>query len=164
MRRLAPLALAEGSASASTSLTAIRSSSGPGTGRVGSAAKDFSAPWVVNHLLVRPHAGEGVDDGYFADLDPDLRIEVAAHVWELGEYLRDLAAEGLWSPPAGIDGERLGHFPPCHLREQGMGRPWQELLHRTSGAALQTVGETTEEVEIYADGLVTRLADRVTRA
>ncbi|MCE1237346.1 MAG: hypothetical protein LWW93_13430 [Hyphomicrobiales bacterium] len=114
------------------------------TGRTGSAAAEFSAPWVVNHLLVRPHAGEGVDDGYFADLDPDLRIEVASHVWELGEYLRDLVAQGLWSLPAGIDGERLGHFPPCHLREQEMGRPWAELLAEIDGLDVTTLGRADD--------------------
>lgn len=110
------------------------------TGRAGSAAADFHETWVVNHIAVHEHAGEGIDDGYFSDIDANLRIAVASHTWELGEYLRALAEEGGMKPVAGLASEKLGYFPPCHLREQDMGRPWAELLAEMPGATVETVG------------------------
>lgn len=110
------------------------------TGRSGSAAEDFHETWVVNHIAAHACGGEGLDDGYFADLDPNLRIDVAAHTFELGEYLRDLEERGELRPVAGISTEKLGYFPPCHLREQAMGRPWQELLGAMPNARVETVG------------------------
>ncbi len=110
------------------------------TGRLGSAAAGFHDTWVINQIAVRPYAGEGEDDGYFADVDPSLRIDVAAHTWELGEYLRDLAAEGGLRLPEAVTSEKLAYFPPCHLREQAIGRPWYELLEGIAGTRIESVG------------------------
>lgn len=110
------------------------------TGRASSVAGDAHETWVLNHIAVHPHAGEGLDDGYFADLDANLRLDVAAHTWELGEYLRDLEAQGELKLPEGWTTEKLGYFPPCHLREQEMGRPWLELLEGVPEAKVETVG------------------------
>jgi len=110
------------------------------TGRTGSAAKDFHETWVINHIAAHACGGEGIDDGYFPDIDADLRIDVAAHTFELGEYLRGLAEEGALRPVAGITPEKLGYFPPCHLREQAMGRPWAELLGALPQTRIETVG------------------------
>lgn len=110
------------------------------TGRVGSAAAGFHDTWVINQIAVRPYAGEGEDDGYFAGVDPGLRIDVASHTWELGEYLRDLAAHGGLRPAGALPAEKLAYFPPCHLREQAIGRPWFELMEGIGGAAIAPVG------------------------
>lgn len=114
------------------------------TGRVGSAAAGFTETWVLNHIAAHAHGGEGHDDGYFTDLDANLRIDVAAHTFELGEYLRALDAEGGLKPVAGIAPEKLGYFPPCHLREQDMGRPWAELLADMPEATVETVGRADD--------------------
>lgn len=112
------------------------------TGRANAASEAFRKPWVLNQLQVKP--AHGYDDGYFAALDPDLRILIASHTWELGEYLRDLEARGELRASGPLTEEKRAYFPPCHLREQGMGRPWQDLLRRTADAELQTVGEATD--------------------
>lgn len=114
------------------------------TGRVNALAPSFYQTWVLNQMAVHPYAGEGVDDGYFSEIDPNLRIDVAGHVWELGEYLRDLSRAGDLKLPAALDPERLGYFPPCHLREQTMGRPWQELLSAIPGADIQPIGNAND--------------------
>ncbi|NLH83025.1 MAG: hypothetical protein GX458_19605, partial [Phyllobacteriaceae bacterium] len=77
------------------------------TGRVSSAGKGFHDAWVVNHLAAVAGASEGVDDGYLSEIDAELRIDVACHTWELGEYLRELAAAGELKAVAGIGGEKL---------------------------------------------------------
>jgi glycerol-3-phosphate dehydrogenase subunit C len=114
------------------------------TGRANSTAATFHQTWVLNHIATHRHAGEGVDDGYYSELDANLRIDVASHCWELGEYLRDLARTGDFKLPAAITGEKLAYFPPCHLREQNMGQPWRELLGNMPGSDLTTVGNADD--------------------
>jgi glycerol-3-phosphate dehydrogenase subunit C len=114
------------------------------TGRVGSAAADFTDAWVLNQILCRSYAGEGEDDGCFAGIDPRLRITVAAHTHELGEYLRKMAETGDLRPVDGLPPERLAYFPPCHLREQGIGRPWFDLLSGLPGARLEVTGRVDD--------------------
>ncbi|NLH79990.1 MAG: hypothetical protein GX458_03980, partial [Phyllobacteriaceae bacterium] len=41
---------------------------------------------------------------------------------------------------AGIGAEKLGYFPPCHLREQDIGRPWAELLAAVPGVRMEGIG------------------------
>ncbi|TBW38431.1 FeS-binding protein [Siculibacillus lacustris] len=114
------------------------------TGRVSSAAAGFHATWILNQIAMRPYAGEGLDDGYFADLDAKRRIAVASHTWELGEFLRDLARTGELRPVEAISTEKLAYFPPCHLREQGIGHPWSELLAAVPATRVETVGRSDD--------------------
>lgn len=111
------------------------------TGRLSGAARDFVAPWVINYNLGRHAKAGGGDVGYFASLDAERRIKVAAHVFELGEYLRLLDGEGALRLPAMGPSEKLSYFPPCHLREQAIGRPWLELLEKAPHADISPVGE-----------------------
>lgn len=39
--------------------------------------QDFHDTWVLNHVAATACGGEGLDDGYFADIDAELRIAVA---------------------------------------------------------------------------------------
>jgi glycerol-3-phosphate dehydrogenase subunit C len=110
------------------------------TGRTNHTAAEFTKPWVVNHNLGLHADHDTTDIGYFAHLDPNQRIKVASHVFELGEYLRDLADEGQLRLPQGFTGENLAYFAPCHLREQEMGRPWLELMGTMPGASVTSVG------------------------
>jgi len=68
------------------------------------------------------------DEGYFSSIDPQKRIMVAENTYDLGEYLRDLHMAGELKTTFGPLPVRSAYYPPCHLREQNIGRPYQELL------------------------------------
>jgi glycerol-3-phosphate dehydrogenase subunit C len=76
------------------------------------------------------------DEGYFSPIDPMARIAVAEKTYDLGGYLRWLSDAGNFdlefTPVAG----KLAYYPPCHLREQEIGRPWLDLLGRIPGVDL----------------------------
>lgn len=82
-----------------------------------------------------------IDDGLFSALDPIGRMELAARVQDLGEYLLGLMSE---NEPASATGlpplRRMVYFAPCHQREQGIGSPYETLLSRIPGLSIQRVG------------------------
>jgi glycerol-3-phosphate dehydrogenase subunit C len=114
------------------------------TGRVNAASDNFRKPWVINQIIGRRYNGEGHDDGYFATLDAELRILIASHTWELGEYLRDMDRDGQLKPAGMLPQEKLAYFPPCHLREQAIGHPWAEVLAEAPGVQIETVGDISD--------------------
>ena len=79
------------------------------------------------------------DEGYFSTIDPMKRILVAENTYDLGAYLLALHRAGeLKTTFAEVPG-RMVYFPPCHLREQNVGRPYQELLGLLPGADPESV-------------------------
>lgn len=114
--------------------------SGP-SGRTSSVAAEFLAPWVINYNIGLHAEADGGDVGYFAGWDANQRIKVAAHVFELGEYLSVLDREEALRLPSMERSEKLSYFPPCHLREQNMGRPWLQLLERAPQSGISPVGQ-----------------------
>jgi glycerol-3-phosphate dehydrogenase subunit C len=82
------------------------------------------------------------DDGYFSSLDPMARIAVAEHLFDAGEYLGRLHAEGCLDTRFSAIPGRMAYFAPCHQREQKMGRPYLELLALIPGLSVQLVGDT----------------------
>ncbi len=68
------------------------------------------------------------DEGYFSALRAQDRIRVAEHTFDLGEYLEKLLQTGELSAPVKTFGGRMVYFPPCHGREQNIGRPYIKLL------------------------------------
>ena len=79
------------------------------------------------------------DEGYFSDIDPMKRILVAENTHDLGEYLLGLHRSGELNTTFGEVSGRMVYYPPCHLREQNIGRPYQELLNILPGADLEAV-------------------------
>jgi glycerol-3-phosphate dehydrogenase subunit C len=79
------------------------------------------------------------DDGYFSPIDPMKRIRVAENTYDLGEYLLDLHRAGELKTTFGEISGHLVYYPPCHLREQNIGRPYQELLSLLPGVNLEPV-------------------------
>jgi glycerol-3-phosphate dehydrogenase subunit C len=79
------------------------------------------------------------DEGYFSAIDPMKRIMVAENTYDLGEYLLDLHRAGELKTTFGELSGRMVYYPPCHLREQNIGRPYQELLNLLPGADLEAV-------------------------
>ncbi|MDM8540491.1 heterodisulfide reductase-related iron-sulfur binding cluster [Desulfococcaceae bacterium HSG9] len=68
------------------------------------------------------------DDGYFSSIDPLKRIRVAENIYDLGEYLLDMHRNGELDTLLGPVPGKTVYYPPCHLREQGIGMPYPELL------------------------------------
>jgi glycerol-3-phosphate dehydrogenase subunit C len=79
------------------------------------------------------------DEGYFASLDAEKRIEVASHTYDLGEYLRDLYLSGEFNGNLGSVAANMAYYPPCHLREQKIGEPWSDLLSLAPGISLEKI-------------------------
>ncbi len=79
------------------------------------------------------------DEGYFSAVDPMKRIMVAENTYDLGEYLIGLHQSGELKTTFGEVSGRMIYYPPCHLREQKIGRPYQELLNLLPGVNLEPV-------------------------
>jgi glycerol-3-phosphate dehydrogenase subunit C len=79
------------------------------------------------------------DDGYFAELSPTQRILIAEHTFDLGEYLQQLDEKESLKRPSNPVGERMVYFPPCHGREQNIGRPYPQLLTRIPDIQLDSI-------------------------
>jgi glycerol-3-phosphate dehydrogenase subunit C len=79
------------------------------------------------------------DDGYFSTIRPLKRLKVAENTYDLGEYLTDLYRSGELKTTFGDVSGRMVYFPPCHLREQNIGRPFLDLLQILSGITLEPI-------------------------
>jgi len=79
------------------------------------------------------------DDGYFSAIDPMKRVLVAENTYDLGEYLIALHQSGELNTDFGEVSGRMVYYPPCHLREQNIGRPYEELLNLLPGVSLEPV-------------------------
>jgi glycerol-3-phosphate dehydrogenase subunit C len=84
-------------------------------------------------------AGLFKDEGYFASLEAKKRLQVARHTYDLGEYLRDLLRAGELNKNFGPVTAQMAYFPPCHLREQGIGEPYVDLLTLVPGVDLEKI-------------------------
>jgi glycerol-3-phosphate dehydrogenase subunit C len=71
--------------------------------------------------------------------DPLKRIAVAEHTYDMGEYLADLLSKGELSTDFGRIQRRIIYYPPCHLREQGIGTPYVELLRMIPGINVEAI-------------------------
>ena len=81
-----------------------------------------------------------IDDGLFSALDPVGRMELAAQVQDLGEYLLGRISENAPASGTGLPHRRMVYFAPCHQREQVIGSPYETLLSRIPGLFIQRVG------------------------
>ena len=79
------------------------------------------------------------DDGYFSGIDPLKRIRVAENTYDLGQYLLKLQRSGELSNQLGPVSGRMVYYPPCHLREQGIGMPYLDLLALIPGISVETI-------------------------
>ena len=91
--------------------------------------------------LLKRNMYQGIfkDDGYFSAIDPLKRITVAENTYDLGEYLANLCRSGELKTNFGKISGRMVYYPPCHLREQNIGRPYQELLSLLPDIELEPV-------------------------
>ncbi|MDY0041236.1 MAG: heterodisulfide reductase-related iron-sulfur binding cluster, partial [Desulforhabdus sp.] len=68
------------------------------------------------------------DEGYFAAISARDRLDIAAHTYDLGEYLLKLHQAGALNTCFGPIAAPMAYYPPCHMREQKIGQPYAELL------------------------------------
>lgn len=79
------------------------------------------------------------DEGYFASIDGAMRIKIARHTYDLGEYLLKLHRSGELNTAMGPVPGRMAYYPPCHLREQKIGTPYLELLRPVPGLSIEPI-------------------------
>ena len=79
------------------------------------------------------------DEGYFSTISPLKRIKVAENTYDLGEFLISLHNSGELKTTFGPVSGQMVYYPPCHLREQNIGRPYLELLKNIPGITLETI-------------------------
>jgi glycerol-3-phosphate dehydrogenase subunit C len=79
------------------------------------------------------------DDGYFSTLSPLKRISVAEHTYDLGDFLANLLISGELKTTFGTVSNQMVYYPPCHLREQNIGRPYLDLLKIIPDISLEPI-------------------------
>jgi glycerol-3-phosphate dehydrogenase subunit C len=82
------------------------------------------------------------DDGYFSGIDPINRIRVAENTYDLGEFLLSLHPGGIETVNLNPVSGKMVYYPPCHLREQGIGTPYQKLLASIPGIHMEDIQST----------------------
>ena len=105
------------------------------------AGKASANPGHRKFNLVKKSIYEKIfaDEGYFSDIDPLKRIQLAENTFDLGEYLASLYESGDLKTEFGSVSGRAVYYPPCHLREQDIGRPYMDLLKRIVGLSLEPI-------------------------
>ena len=58
---------------------------------------------------------------------------IASSTYDLGELLVDLLEEGKLALPSQANSRKLAYHAPCHLKAQGIGKPWLKLLRNIPG-------------------------------
>lgn len=73
--------------------------------------------------------------GMFSKSDPcwTIAAQVAANTYDLGEYLTELYEKGRLKLPDATEEHILAYHTSCHLRAQGIGKPWLKLLQAIKG-------------------------------
>ena len=79
------------------------------------------------------------DDGYFSSISPHKRIRVAENTYDLGEYLAKLHDAAALKIDFGPVSGQVVYYPPCHLREQNIERPYLGLLELIPDLTLEQV-------------------------
>ena len=79
------------------------------------------------------------DEGYFSTLSPLKRIQVAENTYDLGDFLAGLHKSGNLKTAFGPVSGRMVYYPPCHLREQNIGRPYLDLLKSIPDISLEHI-------------------------
>jgi glycerol-3-phosphate dehydrogenase subunit C len=98
-------------------------------------------PGGNNFVLLKKSMYKGIlkDAGYFSSISPRKRILMAENTYDLGEYFRSLHRSGELKKPLGPINERVAYYPPCHLRDQEIGRPYMDLLGLIPGISLTPI-------------------------
>lgn len=90
-------------------------------------------------IPIKQFEGMLKDEGYFSSISAKKRIMVAENTYDLGEYLLMLYERGGFDPRLGPVPIRGVYYPPCHLRSQRIGKPYQHLLSLIPGLSLDLI-------------------------
>ncbi len=104
-----------------------------GKASVNPAEREFN---TVNKTMYQKIIEE---EGYFSTISPLKRIKLAENTFDLGEYLAYLLKSGVLKSAFSSVAGRMVYFPPCHLREQNIGRPYVDLLKMIPGLTLTPI-------------------------
>jgi len=109
-----------------------------GHGMIGALSEKYSLRIRSRHLkrVLR-------DGGAFSALSPEKRLRISENTFDLGEYLiKLLRRKGLDMKLSPLK-IKAAYYPPCHLREQRLGLPYQDLLRLIPGVSLEAItGDT----------------------
>ena len=91
--------------------------------------------------MVHPGVYKGLfkDDGYFSSISALDRIAVAENTYDLGEYLSGVQQFDKSFSSSSADLGRMVYYPPCHLRELEIGRPYLDLITKIPGIDLTAI-------------------------
>ena len=79
------------------------------------------------------------DEGYFSSISPEKRIMISDNTYDAGEYLKNLHEEGAFDTRLGNVNIRGVYYPPCHLREQRIGKPYHDLMGLIPELAMESI-------------------------
>ena len=65
--------------------------------------------------------------------------KVSAASWDLGELLADLQQAGKLNTNFAATPRRLAYHAPCHMKSQGIGRPWLQILRAVPGVEIDEI-------------------------
>ncbi|HEY1730198.1 MAG TPA: anaerobic glycerol-3-phosphate dehydrogenase subunit C [Terriglobales bacterium] len=65
--------------------------------------------------------------------------KVSAAPYDLGELLADRLQAGKLNTNFAVSKHRLAYHAPCHLKSQGIGRPWLQLLRAVPGIEIEEI-------------------------
>jgi len=105
-----------------------------GHGMIGALSDKYSFRIRSRHLkrVVR-------DGGAFSALSPEKRLRISENTLDLGEYLIRLHRRGGLDMKLSPLKMKAAYYPPCHLREQRLGLPYQELLRLIPGVSVESI-------------------------
>ena len=79
------------------------------------------------------------DTSYFAAIDPEKRHKISENTYDVGEYLWKLYQANELDTKFGRSDAKAIYYPPCHLREQRIESPYQDLLNLIPGFQMQLI-------------------------
>jgi len=64
---------------------------------------------------------------------------ISENTYDVGVYLKNRHEAGEFDTSLGSICNRAAYYPPCHLREQKIGRPYQYLMSLIPGLAIEPI-------------------------
>lgn len=107
------------------------------TGRATQRSAHGRQPWLLGMVPWKVFN----DQGYFSTISGLKRLRVANHTYDLGEYLQAMLSSGEFETSLATNDIQVSYFAPCHQRQQGIGRPWKELLGKIPGLVVESIGD-----------------------
>ncbi|MDH4122210.1 MAG: heterodisulfide reductase-related iron-sulfur binding cluster [Deltaproteobacteria bacterium] len=101
-------------------------------------------PWVdkgYSLLFLNPSCALMMGHKYPLLLGGDGVTRVAAAVKDLGVFLKELHGQGKLNTNFRSSPGPVAYHAPCHLRIQGVGMPFRDVLKQVKGAQVSTVAE-----------------------